>query len=197
MSGRAGARILVVDAAELIADGIAGVLRHAGHDVTVRCDMGDASDEFDAAVASTRGADTLNLLRKLAAREAPVLAIVFQSGPDALAEALHAGASSVVAWDAPTSRVTAAIDGLLAGEAHMPIDVARWLADRTSPTAFLSDTEIAWLGQLDAGLTIAEMAPLAGYSERSLYRLLHGLYGRLGVDNRREAVEAARQRGLL
>ncbi len=193
-----GCRVIIVDPVDLIAQGVAGVLTGVGYEVEIRAVLGDASTvDADIGVVCTRDADSLAVLRKLSALGVPVLAVVFQTSPDALAEALHAGASSVVAWDAPTARVVAAVDGLLAGEAHMPVAVATWLADRTNPTAFLSDTEIAWLAKLDSGMTIAEMAPLVGYSERSLYRLLHGLYGRLGVDNRRDAIAVARQRGLL
>ncbi|MEA2589098.1 MAG: hypothetical protein QOH66_2025, partial [Actinomycetota bacterium] len=41
------------------------------------------------------------------------------------------------------------------------------------------------------------LAEKVGYSERALYRLLHALYGRLGVSNRTEAILQASRRGLL
>lgn len=41
------------------------------------------------------------------------------------------------------------------------------------------------------------MAERTGYSERALYRLLHGLYGRMRVSNRTEAIVLATRYGLL
>lgn len=47
------------------------------------------------------------------------------------------------------------------------------------------------------GVTIQELAKKVGYSERALYRLLHGLYGRMRVSNRTEAILQASRWGLL
>jgi DNA-binding CsgD family transcriptional regulator len=47
------------------------------------------------------------------------------------------------------------------------------------------------------GATIQQVAATVGYSERALYRLLHGLYGRMRVSNRTEAILQASRWGLL
>jgi DNA-binding CsgD family transcriptional regulator len=41
------------------------------------------------------------------------------------------------------------------------------------------------------------VANLAGYSERAMFRLLRGLYARIGVRNRTEALMRAKERGWL
>jgi DNA-binding NarL/FixJ family response regulator len=57
--------------------------------------------------------------------------------------------------------------------------------------------EIDWLRLLADGATIHELADKVGYSERALYRILHGLYGRMRVSNRTEAILQAKRWGLL
>ena len=47
------------------------------------------------------------------------------------------------------------------------------------------------------GSTVAALANQAGYSERAMFRLLHGLYQRLGVRTRTEALIRAHERGWL
>lgn len=50
---------------------------------------------------------------------------------------------------------------------------------------------------LAAGMTVAQLAAESGYAERSMHRLLRGLYERLGVHNRHEAIVVAARRHLL
>ena len=48
--------------------------------------------------------------------------------------------------------------------------------------------ELTWLRILAQGGTVHDLARQVGYSERALYRLLHALYGRMGVSSRTEAI---------
>jgi len=56
---------------------------------------------------------------------------------------------------------------------------------------------LTWLSILANGGSVHDLAERVGYSERALYRLLHALYGRLGVSSRTEAILQASRRGLL
>jgi DNA-binding CsgD family transcriptional regulator len=56
---------------------------------------------------------------------------------------------------------------------------------------------VDWLRLLAQGVNVQELARKVGYSERALYRLLHGLYGRMRVSNRTEAILQATRWGLL
>ena len=58
----------------------------------------------------------------------------------------------------------------------------------------ITSEETRWLHALEAGCTVLDLARLAGYSERSMYRRLASLYGRLGAANRREALAELRRR---
>lgn len=57
--------------------------------------------------------------------------------------------------------------------------------------------EAQWLRHLKTGMTIAKLAEIVGYSERSLYRLLHDMYGRMQVSNRTEAIAKAARLGII
>ena len=83
----------------------------------------------------------------------------------------------------------------------LPIEVVRVLASPEEPASTASETpsprEISWLQTLASGLTVAQLADRAGYSERAMYRLLHGLYAKLNAKTRTEALLRARERGWL
>jgi DNA-binding NarL/FixJ family response regulator len=61
----------------------------------------------------------------------------------------------------------------------------------------LEHEERRWLRQLASGMTVARLANTAGYSERAMYRLLNGVYDRLGVTNRTEALMRANALGWI
>ncbi len=61
----------------------------------------------------------------------------------------------------------------------------------------LSEEEVGWLRFLSKGGTVAALARRVGRSERTMYRLLHRLYGRLGVNDRFEAMSALRDAGYV
>lgn len=63
--------------------------------------------------------------------------------------------------------------------------------------AGLTDQEVRWLKALAGGITVAQLARDARYSERSMYRRLSVLYRRLNVRNRTQALLAASERRLL
>ena len=68
---------------------------------------------------------------------------------------------------------------------------------RVMATYRISAEEIDWLRRFAAGASIAEVASSSGRSQRSLYRRLDRLWGRLGVDGRCQALALAGQLGWL
>jgi DNA-binding NarL/FixJ family response regulator len=81
----------------------------------------------------------------------------------------------------------------------LPTPVARDLvfAPAEPATAELSVDERHWLRSLADGRTIAEIAEDAAYSRREMHRLLRGIYGRLGVENRSQALVSAARQGIV
>jgi DNA-binding CsgD family transcriptional regulator len=50
---------------------------------------------------------------------------------------------------------------------------------------------------LATGMTVAQLAAKAGYSERAMFRLLRSLYVRMGAKNRTEALIRAYEHGWI
>ncbi|MDH3307942.1 MAG: hypothetical protein OEO77_10540 [Acidimicrobiia bacterium] len=117
----------------------------------------------------------------------------------AVQHALRAGACSVAGWDASAEEIVVLIQAGLAARSVLPTDVARQLATGfvDSDRSGLDGCHIEWLTSLAAGVTVQQLAHKIGYSEREMYRLLRGLYERIGVDNRTQALVWAAQRGIL
>lgn len=149
----------------------------------------------------------------LPAAQAPVLQVVARdlpqaslaavhvvptATPQAYADALRAGATGVVADDAELSDVVAVISAAATGKSLVPRDVVRALCrPQTSPAPELRPREREWLRRLADSATVAGLARASGYSEREMYRLLAGLYARLGASSRTEALLLAERWGLL
>jgi DNA-binding NarL/FixJ family response regulator len=120
--------------------------------------------------------------------------------PDAYAEALRSGAVAAVAWEAAPEDIAKVLAAALAGDTLIPSGVAQALAAKLPAIEdpdWITHEELTWLSILADGGTVHDLAEKVGYSERALYRLLHALYGRLGVSNRTEAILQASRRGFL
>jgi DNA-binding NarL/FixJ family response regulator len=70
------------------------------------------------------------------------------------------------------------------------------LAGAETDPAITTD-QMAWLRHLASGMTVAELARVAGYSERAMFRLLQSLYRQLGARTRIEAIVRAQEQGWL
>jgi DNA-binding NarL/FixJ family response regulator len=130
-----------------------------------------------------------------------VVALVREPSPDAVCQALLAGACSAAGWDATGEELVALLDAGLQERSIIPTPVARQLV-RGRPgngmlPAPLNETQVEWLRQLASGMTVAVLAERVGYSERETYRLLGAIYRTLGARNRSQALVKAAQLGLL
>ena len=129
-----------------------------------------------------------------------LVALLVDPTPDAYAEALRSGAVAAVAWEAAPEDIVKVLVAALAGDTLIPAGVAQALAAKLPAIEdpdWITHEELTWLNILADGGTVHDLAQKVGYSERALYRLLHALYGRLGVSNRTEAILQASRRGLL
>lgn len=132
--------------------------------------------------------------------ELVLVALLVDPTADRHAEALRIGARGATAWDATPEAIVEVLAAAVRGYALLPSGIASAMA-RGQPPLFdpewVTAEEIDWLALLASGATIHELADKVGYSERALYRILHGLYGRMRVSNRTEAILQARRWGLL
>ncbi|WP_370384957.1 response regulator transcription factor [Catenulispora sp. GAS73] len=118
------------------------------------------------------------------------------------ARAMRNGAHSVLPRDVSIRSLERAVAATIDGDAVMPAEVARVLADSVRPASAqsepaLSAEQLSWLRLLAGGSTVARVAREAGYSERAMFRLLQTLYRKLGAESRIEAVLRAQELGWL
>ena len=124
--------------------------------------------------------------------------VLAEDSVQAYSNALGAGATGAFPETAELDRVIRTVRSAALGYTLLPHHVARGLGrPQVGPPPHLEPQERASLRLLAAGGTVAMLARRSGYSEREMYRLLSGIYGRLGAQNRTEALLVAERWGLL
>ncbi len=128
----------------------------------------------------------------------PAVAVLPSFDLDGFIRALRAGAG--VAHIATSSElVVAAAAAVVQGEVLLPIVLAQRLAAQSATsdeTHAFTEIERALIGALAQGKTIAEIVEAVHYSDRTVRRRLQGLYLKLDVHSRGEAIEKIRLEGL-
>lgn len=198
-------RIAVLDPLPVFRHGVMAALGDAGFRSETPEDlMAWVRDEQRRVVLMTlRSADDWALLGQLhrARPDVIVVAILEDAGVTAYVRALSAGAVSAVPRDAAPEGIRQVFEAAMRGISLLPVEVVRALASpgERSPQAQDAPTahEIEWLQQLAGGVTVAQLADRAGYSERAMFRLLRSLYAKLDVKSRTEALMLAHERGWL
>lgn len=135
----------------------------------------------------------------------PAVAVVTAGDVETYAAALRAGFRAAASRDLPVTGVVDVICAAMGDRTLLPASLARALAagypapDSTPrrAEATLSPREVEWLRALARSATVASLARRVGCSEREMYRLLAGLYTRMGVAGRTEALIRADRLGLL
>lgn len=131
----------------------------------------------------------------------PVVAVV--AGPSAgqVAHLVRAGAAAVIDEDESASVFHTVIGEALDGRTSLPNRFVRAMAEATPDSdtidGWLTADEALWLRTMAEGRTVADLAAELGHSERAMFRLLRGLYTRIGVRNRTEALLWASRSGVL
>ena len=202
--GRPSVRVVLAGLAPVYRHGLALALSAEG--------MTCASVSSPAELTGLLG-DPGSMVVVVPAASAPMLRVVTRDVPEttlaavhvvpaattsAYADALRGGATGVVADDAELPDVVAVVQAAATGRSLMPREVVRALCrPQTAPAPDLRPREREWLRRLADSATVASLARTSGYSEREMYRLLAGLYARLGASSRTEALLLAERWGLL
>lgn len=182
-------------ASPLVRDGVCRILADGGWRVV----EGDGFGPYDAVFVLVRSAGGVAEVVATRSRVAdvPIVALTDDADLDLVTELLGAGATSVIPWESEPEAVLATLELARAGIAGVTTTTLTRLVEAAVTDSAISEAERLWLRHLARGITIAELAPIAGYSERSLYRQLNALYHRLGVHDRHGAIAEARRRGAL
>jgi DNA-binding NarL/FixJ family response regulator len=198
-------RLAVIDPLPMYQQGVVAVLSAAGYQVDVPSDPMELAhrgwaDVVLLTLATTADWDLLDRLRA-AAPQQRIIAVLADDSAGLGARAVRAGARSVLPRGVSAVVLRRTVEATIDGQAVLPAGVAVVLA--TGAVAgggvdpMLTADQMSWLRHLAAGMTVAELARLVGYSERAMFRLLHSLYRQLGARNRIEAIVRAQEEGWL
>lgn len=150
---------------------------------------------MDLRLPGMNGADTIQAIR----RDVPDARFVMLSTymcDEEIYGALQAGAMAYLVKSVQRDELTTAIRKAAAGQRHIPAEVAARLADRVAGSQ-LSAREIEVLRLLVSGRRNREVANALDITEGTVKLHVSSILGKLGAEDRTEAVTIALQRGIV
>lgn len=155
-------------------------------------------DQCLVAVLSVHEGAALSALQLVGRPGLEAVHVLLEASAQAYSNALRAGATGAFLESAELPQVIRTIRSAAVGYTLLPAGVAKAFSrPHASPRHQLEQHELTYLRVLADGATVSGLARQAGYSEREMYRLLSGMYSRLGAHNRTEALLLAERMGLL
>ena len=212
-------RILIVDDHILFREGLVGLLRSQS-DMQVVGECGSVQEAIELTHElkpevilmdfSLPDGTGLDATRSILVRH-PDVQIVFltvHDNDERLISAMRAGAKGYLLKNLSVSKLLASLRALERGEAAISRTMmARILEEFSqngpvnsaspSPLVGLTSREIEVLQELTDGITNQEIAVRLYISENTVKNHIHNILEKLGLGNRREAIEFARKNGLI
>lgn len=200
-------RILVADDHTAVRDGLASIL-NAQPDLTVVAEAGTGRqtiEQFkvskpDVLIIDLRmpDGDGIQTIKDLIATEPSAKALVLTTydTEEDIFNALEAGARGYILKDTTREEIIDAVRQIHSGNRFLPPSIASRLADRVMRPS-LSPRELDVLRLVSRGRTNKEIAVAMFVTEETIKSHMKGLFQKLGVHDRAEAVGTAVQRGLL
>ncbi|HMD01695.1 MAG TPA: response regulator transcription factor [Candidatus Baltobacteraceae bacterium] len=199
-------RVAVVDDHPIVRDGIVANLEESGGIQVVATASGVAEARgalagADVAIVDLELADGngLALVRELAASGVRVVVFSAYAGEERVAEALAGGALGYVLKGTPSEELVRAVRTVFAGKSHLSGSVAEQAVSalRAPRRLRITEREREILRLLADGLSNRAIAERLQISERTVKFHVSEILGRLGAENRAQAVALAQQRGLM
>ena len=128
--------------------------------------------------------------------EARVVVMTTFDGDEDIFRALEAGARAYLLKDTPRDEILDAVRAVHAGQRRIPPEIASRLADRMLAEP-LTDRERDVLRLIVAGRSNKEIGAALGIAEGTVKVHVNGLLGKLGVQDRTQAVTEALRRGIV
>lgn len=202
--------VVIADDHPVVREGLAAILS-TQPDIVVVGEAGDGEALVDLAVAlrpavalvdlempGLDGAAAIRRMRELAPETRALVLTAFDSD-ERIIGALRAGAQGYLLKGVPRAEIFAAVRTVGAGGSLIQPPVAARLIDRLArpepPTLTAREQEV--LSLMAQGRANKEIAAALGVSERTVKFHVSGIFSRLGVSNRTEAVSRAAQLGLI
>jgi NarL family two-component system response regulator YdfI len=198
LASSAGITIVAVTSGEPLADDIEA---HEPDVVVFAADSADARPSPAAIAAQVA-------LSPDALSRTPTLVLLVEDPTSAwVAEALRAGARSVLAHNAPAAEIVAAVEAAAAGLVTLPPEIAAELVSAGRPSTVTRDLaehaqpltprELEVLGMLAEGLANKNIAARLGISEHTVKTHVASILAKLDAYSRAEAVAIGVRRGLI
>lgn len=200
-------RVMLVDDHGVVREGLAAVI-NMEKDMVVAASVASGEEAvgvypsarpdvvlLDVRLRGMDGVATLVELRKLDPR-ARVLMLSSHEGDETIYQSLKAGAVGYVPKSLPSSELLASVRRAVEGKVPLAAEVAVRLAQRVSSPE-LSAREIEVLRHIAGGSSNKEIADRLGLSPNTVRNHIVSLMGKLGVDDRTQAVTIALARGII
>jgi DNA-binding NarL/FixJ family response regulator len=127
-----------------------------------------------------------------------VVTLLAEPRTEAYRDAIARGALTAAPRASTSTHLLAVVRAAVAGRSLLPAAVLVSLAaPALDASVGLNDEERRWLVELANGTRIDDLACRTGYSRRTMYRRLGGVYRRLGADGRERALLAATRAGII
>ena len=141
------------------------------------------------------GVETTGQIKK-ALPETKVLILTTYGTADGIAHALDAGASGALVKTVELKELVAAIRAVTAGERVISPEIEQILTD-DPPVPKLSPRQSEILASIIRGLSTEDVARQLGLSVQMVKEHLSAIFGKIGANNRAEAVAIALRKHLL
>lgn len=200
-------RVLIADDHAVVRDGLVAMIGR-WPDTVVVADAQDGREAVeqwkrhrpDVALLDLRmplqdGVGAIEQIRKVDPGARVILLTTFD-GEEDIYRGIRAGAKAYLLKDAPRDEILYCIRKVHAGETFVPASLAAKLAERVSG-AELTEREVAVLGALAKGQSNKQIGRTLFISETTVKAHLKGIFAKLNVLSRTEAVAAAARRGIV
>jgi len=205
--------VLIADDHAFIRAGVEAVLRGSRYTIVAQCSDGAEALAkvaeldpdiclFDIRMPGMSGVEALEALRARGDRR-PVVLLTADLEDTQLLAAVKAGANGLVLKEGAETSLVECLDAVAAGRRAVPPALLERALDlslveqQPSPLASLAPRERAIVEQVGQGLRNRDIAEVLGMSEGTVKVYLHGIYQKLGVENRTElAILALKQPAL-
>jgi DNA-binding NarL/FixJ family response regulator len=206
VSAGASIRVLVADDHPLVRKGVAAVLASQA-DIEV---VGEAADGrqavelfgrlrpdvaiIDLGLPVLAGVAAMREIRS-AFPGSRLIALTVYEGDEDIRGALDAGAHAYLLKSVPPAQLVATVRAVHAGLRRIPPEVAQRLSE--GPAAGLTEREVEVLRLMAKGCSNAEIAHALHITRGTAKWFVSSILGKLGADDRTEAVTTALERGIL
>jgi two-component system NarL family response regulator len=128
--------------------------------------------------------------------DAHVIVLTTYDGDEDIYRALQAGAQAYLLKDTPRAELLEAIRAVARGQKRIPLEVAARLAERIGGPA-LTEREVDVLRLMAHGRSNKVIGAELHISEGTVKFHVNNILGKLGADDRTQAVTLALQRGII